>query len=315
MVNRFWRRGETPDEDSQHCPFCESPNPIGASQCAQCYYEFDKPAMSQPMATPTSSEDDLLSTLMSEIEETDDEEGPAMEVVLTMDEITVDVDQYEIDKQESESDEKFQFIESASPTLSSTVEATAHEAVEIEAKDAKANVEMFESNYDPLSEDSKPVAMKVGKVVTGTNDPGIALPALPGDELFNDEVEIEEPSMQVEPITGAVLEPEESTQTPVISEQRYWPWPASEAWDPRDVHRRVVESLEAVKSGKFEEAAKTIDEVGPHLDGQIELIYHVGLILKSVGRIDSMRWMLAQAARMHPDNNDVKTALIHLGTE
>jgi len=274
--------------------------------------------MAQPMATPSSSEDDLLSTLMSDIEPSDGEDGPAMEVVLTMDEITVDVTQYEVVEQDSKKEETFQFIESATPTLSSTVEATISEEVEIESKDAIENVEMFESDYDPMSDTSEePIAKKSGKVVTSKSVPGVALPELPGDELFNDEVQIEETKTQtqVEPITGALLAPEEVVESPVIAEQRYWPWPAAEAWDPRDIHRRVVESLEAVKSGKFEEAAKSIDEVGPHLDGQLELIYHVGLILKSIGRIESMHWMLAQATRMHPDNNDLKTALIHLGTE
>lgn len=315
VVNRFWRRGEKSDEDGHRCPFCESLNQLGAAQCAQCYYEFDKPAMAQPMAAPTTTGADLLDTLMSEIEE-EDEEGPAVEVVLTMDDISVDVDQYEVVEQNEEQTETFQFIESASPTLSATVESTTQEEVEIEAKDAIADVEMFESEYDPLAEVAEPVAMSAGKVVSPMKDPGVSLPELPGDELFNDEEEfIPEEKPQVEPITGATFAPEVKTEAPVITEQRFWPWPAGEAWDPRDVHRRVVECLEAVKSGKYEDAAKNLDEVGPHLDGQIELIYHVGLILKSVGRIDSMRWMLAQAARMHPDDSDVKTALVHLGTE
>jgi len=272
--------------------------------------------MSQPMAVPSSPGEELLDTLMSEIEDEEDEEETALEVVLSMDDVSVDVDQYEMVEQDPEHVETFEFIESASPTLNATIEASVPEEVEIDAKDAIADVEMFESEYDPLSAVSEPVALNTGRVVSPAKDPGVSLPELPGDELFNNEGEvIPEEKPQVEPVTGAVLSPEVKAEAPMITEHRFWPWPAAEAWDPRDVHRRVVECLEAVKSGKFEDAAKNLDEVGPHLDGQIELIYHVGLVLKSVGRIDSMRWMLAQAARMHPENSDVKTALVHLGTE
>ena len=55
---------------------------------------------------------------------------------------------------------------------------------------------------------------------------------------------------------------------------RIWPWPESEAWDARQVHRSVT-ALEQVKSGKISEATTIIDNLGPHLTNDItDLISH-----------------------------------------
>ena len=68
------------------------------------------------MATPSSTDSEIMSTLMSDdFEELEEED--AVEAVLTLDEVTVEVDQFE----QSTSDlDTFQFIESSGPTLSET---------------------------------------------------------------------------------------------------------------------------------------------------------------------------------------------------
>ena len=92
-----------------------------------------------------------------------------------------------------------------------------------------------------------------------------------------------------------------------------WPWSPSESWDARVVHREVVSALEQVKSGHISEATSTIDALGPHLsDDNIDLIYHIGMVLKQIGRTDEVKSMLERAKLAMPDNEHVSSAVAHL---
>jgi hypothetical protein len=98
-----------------------------------------------------------------------------------------------------------------------------------------------------------------------------------------------------------------------VPNQRIWPWVASDSWDPRIIHREVVSALEQVKSGRIDEATNTIDTLGPHLsDDNIDLIYHVGMVLKQINRIDEVKAMLERAKLAMPDNEHVSSAVAHL---
>ena len=95
---------------------------------------------------------------------------------------------------------------------------------------------------------------------------------------------------------------------------RIWPWPEGEPWDARQVHREVVSALELVKSGKTDEAASTIDSLGPHLtDENIDLIYHIGMVLKQLERSEEVKTMLVRANTQMPGNQHVSSAMAHLG--
>ena len=101
--------------------------------------------------------------------------------------------------------------------------------------------------------------------------------------------------------------------TPDVS-SRIWPWAEADAWDARQVHREVVSALELVKSGKNEDAASTIDTLGPHLtDENVDLIYHIGMVLKQLGRTDEVKVMLDRAKIAMPNNEHVSSAVAHLG--
>jgi hypothetical protein len=117
------------------------------------------------------------------------------------------------------------------------------------------------------------------------------------------------------PVTTTQDEPEMAApqpSTPPIS-QRIWPWAPGEPWDARQVHREVVTALEQTKSGHLDEAKKTIDALGPHLtDANIDLIYHIGMVLKEIDRIDDARSMLERAKIAMPDNQHVSSAVAYL---
>ena len=71
--------------------------------------------------------------------------------------------------------------------------------------------------------------------------------------------------------------------------------------------------MELTKSGKNDEAAKVIDELGPHLsDENVDLIYHIGMVLTHLDRKNDVKTMLDIAKNSIPDNEHVQSALAHL---
>jgi len=79
------------------CPSCQHSNKEGSSICVRCYYQIDKPAFDQDPTMEDSESTDLLDLLASEIEESDSEE--AMPASFSMDDVTVEIDQYVDDDQ------------------------------------------------------------------------------------------------------------------------------------------------------------------------------------------------------------------------
>ena len=144
--------------------------------------------------------------------------------------------------------------------------------------------------------------------------PEMVLPELPNlDESPEvDSIELPDvPETDSEPVPA--LEPAPVPAPPLVNDGRFWPWPASEAWDPRQIHREVVIALELSKSGKKNEAEATIDALGPHLtDENVDLLYHIGMVLKQIGRDENVSWMLARANEALPDNEHVSSAITHL---
>ena len=158
----FGRKKKDNDVVGVSCPYCGLNNPLGSEQCEQCYYSLNKSARDQPMAEPSSTNDEIMSLLLGDNEEEEDI-GPVVEAVLSLDDVTVEVDQYSITETEHDEDgtpvpESFEFIGSEGPTLSSTVTSQEPDEVELTAADApKTYVEFELGTIDPLAEVAEPV--------------------------------------------------------------------------------------------------------------------------------------------------------------
>ena len=344
----FWKRKDKNEEDENSCPFCGVSNAVDATTCIQCYYDLTKPPRDQHNAVETSIKNDLLSTLMDDADDEGEEEY-SVEAVLALEDVTVDIDQYDDD----EDSDNFSFIESEGPTLSETVEFETAEEVELSTDDAPKIEERFTvPESDPLDEVEEPVHTGQGQLFsetadeesevdfTGTvgPDPGMVpdLPDMDDDEpqmepavipdlpiveeqvvpeLPEDEGEVALPELPDDAIVESSNE--KPTEEDVVTPEpqlghRIWPWPAASPYDQRDVHRIVVESLTLVKSGRVQEAEAQIDALGPHLGDDVSLLYHIGLILQQAGRTEHLNWMLEMARRVHSDNENVTTAIAHL---
>ena len=185
----FWKRKKDANGDDNPCPFCGAQNEVGAATCVQCYYDLNKPARDQHLEVASDVQNDLLSTLMDDDDV--EEEGIAVEAVLALEDVTIEVDQYD----DSIASDEFSFIDSEGPTMSETVEFEGREEVELTTEDAPEIEERFElPDANPLDEVEEPVHTGQGQLIqtkdeeadvdfTGTVGPDPnAIPELPETE-------------------------------------------------------------------------------------------------------------------------------------
>ena len=409
-----WRKKDSSDLQNI-CPYCNTPNEIGNKECKLCYYDLTVSARDQPMATPSSTESDIMTTLLGDDKLDEEEEDYAVEAVLSLDEVTIDIDQFEANDPDEEG--QFEFIASSGPTLSEVQDYSTPDEVELSPDDAPKQ----ESNFivpeaNPLDEVAEPVHTGQGSLFLDSNDsdgdfsesvgpnqlrnmepeiiseglqensvslasaiseetnetpelpdipdsatdlpaeitpdiPDIPeaattdeiedtpmVPDIPEDTLDDVTTDIEEDTPVVPDIPEDVasevsdqtpevpdipLDNDESMQqndastavTPAPTPQfngRIWPWPAKDAWDERQVYREVVSMLELIKTGKLTQTAQQLDNLGPHLDGNLDMLAHIGTIMRYLGREEHLQWMLKMAQTTYPGDPNVARAIAHL---
>ena len=162
----FWKRKKDGNEDGNPCPFCNAQNDRDATTCVQCYYDLNKPARDQHLEVASDVKNDLLSTLMDE-NDGDEDDDVAVEAVLNLEDVTIEVDQYD----EPLSSEGFSFIDSEGPTLSETVVFETPEEVELTTEDAPMIEERFElPDSNPLDEVAEPVHTGQGQLIQTDDD-------------------------------------------------------------------------------------------------------------------------------------------------
>jgi hypothetical protein len=331
------------------------------------------------MAEPTATGEEIMSLLLGDNEALE-EEVEVVEAVLSLDDVTVDVDQYELPTTEINEDgeeipESFQYIEGDGPTLSETVSSEEEEEVELQPSDAPTASVMFEiEKTDPFAEVAEPVHTGkgglyspstptandddlLGSVGPNAGDVTPDLPDLPEEEPVHSSLaqatamEAEAtatpelpPDFQMEqtadvPSTGETpvaqapqgqesalpdlpdddevaqqteappsTQPQEQVSAPPIDNNRIWPWPQGQAWDDHQVYQEVVEAMEHIKHGRMNEAATTLDTLGPHLHENLNMLLHISVLMQHLGRHDHVKWTLDMAAYVHPNNPQVLQA-------
>jgi len=98
-----------------------------------------------------------------------------------------------------------------------------------------------------------------------------------------------------------------------VENTNIWPWNQADPWDDRILASRIKEAMEAAKSDRKEEAAKILDEIGPHLSDRYRLMLYVGALLKNLGRNDALQSMLTAARNSKSEDSHVQAALKQLG--
>tara|TARA_B100000287_G_scaffold78177_1_gene70273 strand:- start:840 stop:2108 length:1269 start_codon:yes stop_codon:yes gene_type:complete len=388
-----WRKKDSSDLQNI-CPYCSTPNEIGSKECKLCYYDLTVSARDQPMAKPSSTESDIMTTLLGDDAVEEEEEDYAVEAVLSLDEVTIDIDQFEANNPDAEG--QFEFIASTGPTLSEVQDYSKPDEVELSPDDApKQESDFIVPEANPLDEVAEPVHTGQGSLfldsvdsdedfsdTVGPNqsrnmepqviseeaeDSNISLTSAISQEDTNETPELptilDEPSdLEVEstpeipeiPESVSVETQEETPAIPDIPDDtsketqddtpdipdvpldaeaavaqddtpndivpaptpqfngRIWPWPAKEAWDERQVYREVVSMLELIKTGKLTQTAQQLDNLGPHLDGNLDMLAHIGTIMRYLGREEHLQWMLKMAQTTYPSDPNVARAITHL---
>ena len=162
----FWKRKKDGGEEGNPCPFCGAQNEPDATRCVQCYYDLSKPPRDQHLEVASDVQNDLLSTLMNNDDDVEGEEF-AVEAVLDLEDVTIEVDQYD----DPLSSDGFSFIDSEGPTLSETVEFETREEVELTTDDAPDIEERFElPDANPLDEVAEPIHTGQGQLIQTAED-------------------------------------------------------------------------------------------------------------------------------------------------
>ncbi|HIA40076.1 MAG TPA: hypothetical protein EYN88_04245 [Candidatus Poseidoniales archaeon] len=360
----FGRFRKDKDVLGRICPLCELENPVDASSCSQCYFQLEKNNRQQDEAISDVEENVLLDELLNGEMEVEEEEATPVDVI-TMDEMTVEIDQYQVVDSDGEAAKEFTFIKSTGPTFSEievagdgpiesqstpslaslpgveveqNVDYVSEVAEEIEVDESEAEVDLLSLPElpqviasPPIERDDTDYVTSVGDVVAEAT---VGLPILPdvvakGDgEVGNDlvsvplpepvtEVALELPPLpDVTPAPPASIPPTTAPPTTAFGNSQnghFWPWSVSEAWDYRDLYRELKEAMEAGRRGDHITAATSLDRLGPHLGERVDLLYYVGQVLIILGRREELNSMLLSAQRAHPDDQQVSTAVYHLG--
>ena len=211
----MFRRRKKEQQVEGACTFCGFVPDVPSSVCPQCYYEFDKSPRDQGSRPDMGDQADILALLEAEPTAMHDE-GPMVEAVLTMDEVTVDVPDFEAPPPVDEEQEvigEHEFMDASGPTLNETKAYEAEEEATLEPSDVRAEAGTFEMpEHDPLEDIAEPVPMNIGGLhsptvqkerdedLRGHTDP---LPELPDLDAIDEPTDVSTTVEQTPPPTIA----------------------------------------------------------------------------------------------------------------
>ena len=265
-----------------------------------------------PMVEPEHRVDLVVPLLPSGAKDSssDDEEGPLSDpsAVDDEDELTVEKSSAKEETASSEPTQSTPVVKPIIPKLSS--ESTSSSSVN------GATIPKLPATPDNISSTKKPVPIPnipstSSKDLESQATKPVTTPVLPtppdsrpGSEAFKQEIDLDVDANKMKS-SGAPTVPNRDGEM--------WPWPQQEAHDDLTVKRELRQIMESVKAGNLDEASRNLDKLGPHLGDRNEILFHVGVVLKKLGREDALRRMLESARRLHPEDQHVATALTSLG--
>ena len=212
----FRRRKDAAESKQNPCPFCGFDNAVDAKSCSQCYFEFEKPMRDQGSMPSADEQNEVYNLLMAETEEFNQDDDYAIEAVLSLDEVNVDIDQFEPTSFDDDAPEQFQFIASEGPTLNEVKEYQKMEEVTIESSDVRPNAQSVDlQKFDPIASVPEPIPEQSGKIVTGPNSGNQTNQEIDATEIVGG-IEIPETPVREEKISMSQAIVEEQSQTEEI---------------------------------------------------------------------------------------------------
>ena len=161
----MFRRRKKEQQVEGACTFCGFVPDEPSSVCPQCYYEFDKSPRDQGSRPDVGDQADILALLEAEPTAVNDD-APVVEAVLAMDDITVDVPDFEAPAPVDEEQDvigEHEFMDASGPTLNETKAYVAEEEATLVPTDVRADAGTFEvPDHDPMEDIAEPVPMNIG---------------------------------------------------------------------------------------------------------------------------------------------------------
>ena len=96
------------------------------------------------------------------------------------------------------------------------------------------------------------------------------------------------------------------------SKETIWPWIQSDSWSAKELRQYLMEAMQAAKDGQIDFANEKLNQLGPHLGGEIGLIFHIGALLKKLEREEHLQLLLEKAGQNHPENEEVTKSIDRL---
>ena len=130
--------------------------------------------------------------------------------------------------------------------------------------------------------------------------PSKELKSTPVRETIDKEEKIVLPSAPIMPLSDA-----NDTLSIPNKQVTYWPWAQQEEWEFSNLKEQVLAAMRAAIDKNIAYATVLIDEVGPHLGNQTNLIYPIGKLLDTIGRPNAVDKMLKSAISTLPGDPNV----------
>ena len=300
----FWKKKEK--DEGQKCPLCGTPVSLEDVECSLCFYQLKLSPRHQSLNITPNEEDGLIGLLNSDIEEDEEEEVIEVEDVINLNskEITIEAKYDEEDLISVPSEQAPQFV-----TNRMTPQGV---------NDSNENEEDFEINFDLNDmedieqEHEKDLAYEESKMENLDPLPTPPPPAPPELPTPPPPAPLEEKTNPYEINKNITkMNPSEINKT-LLNEGSIWPWTSKEEWSAKNLRDELLNAMNAAKSGNNSEVEKILERIGPHLGENIDLIFHVGVLLKRIGREYELIQMLSKAQMQYPNNTDVINAFSKL---
>jgi len=85
----------------------------------------------------------------------------------------------------------------------------------------------------------------------------------------------------------------------------YWPWKQQDEWMFSELKGQVLSAMRAAIDKNIAQATVIIDDVGPHLGNQTNLMYPIGKLLDTIGRRNAVDKMISLAYKNLPNDPNV----------
>ena len=323
----FWKKKENDSEEK--CPLCGTVVSIDDVECPLCFYELKVSPRHQSLNITANESDDLIGLLNADVEDEDEEELiREVEDVINLDaqEITVEAEYEDDDFISIPSEHAPEFITSRM-TPSGVVETdSTPEDITIENDDDDIDLGGIAIPKPPSHEDIE--YEEVTQVSEETeNSLEIELPSAPAPvelppppapvELPPHPAPVElppPPAPQSSPYTveTPVNNIIQNSKSEVLSQGLIWPWAPKDEWDSKKLRAELLEAMAAAKNGENSKVEDVLEQIGPHLGENIDLLFHIGVLLKRLGREYELVQMLTKAQAQFPGNSDVTNAVSKL---